>query len=34
MFTNVAEFWNRIGWKLAYGAIVVIWFVMMAAIFS
>lgn len=34
MFTNIAEFWNRIGWKLAYGTIVVVWLIMMAVIFG
>ncbi len=34
MFNNIAEFWNKTGWKLAYGAIVVVWFIMMTVIFG
>ena len=31
---NFAEFWNRIGWKIAYGVIVVTAGAMLVAMFS
>lgn len=34
MLNNIAEFWNRMGWKMAYAGIAIVWFIMMAAIFG
>lgn len=34
MTRSFAEFWNGTGWKIAYAAIVVVWLISMAVIFS
>jgi len=34
MLNNIAVFWNRIGWKMAYAAIVIVWLIMMVVIFG